>query len=154
MTGSPELKAVSETGIVAPMVRCAPADTGAVRAGGLNARSRRHWARSRQRNWLTVQRGRITTVPLGPRAALVHTALGLGRWRDDTRILFRQVAAARYNLIDHAANGQPITHYPSVVGSRGYDYGSRFRADDAEAREERWSAGDPSDAGNEEQAST
>lgn len=83
--------------------------------------------------------GRITTVPYD-RAALVHTAWDLGVG-DDTCIWFWQQVGREIHLIDYyAANGQPITHYLSVVGSRGYDYGSHFVPHDAEARE-RWSAG-------------
>ena len=81
---------------------------------------------------------RITTVPCD-RAALVHTAWDLGVG-DDTCIWFWQQVGREIHLIDYyAANGQPITHYLSVLQSKGYDYGQHFVPHDAEARE-RWSA--------------
>jgi len=83
--------------------------------------------------------GRIAAIPRD-RAALVHTAWDLGVG-DDTCIWFWQQVGREIHLIDYyAANGQPITHYLSVLASRGYDYGQHYVPHDAEARE-RWSAG-------------
>lgn len=83
--------------------------------------------------------GRIAAIPCD-RAALVHTAWDLGVG-DDTCIWFWQQVGREIHLIDYyAANGQPITHYLSVLATRGYDYGQHYVPHDAEARE-RWSAG-------------
>jgi len=82
---------------------------------------------------------RITSVPLD-KAGLVHTAWDLGVG-DDTCIWFFQTIGREIHLIDYySTNGQPITHYLSVLSKRGYDYGKHFVPHDAEARE-RWSAG-------------
>lgn len=82
---------------------------------------------------------RITSVPYD-RAALVHTAWDLGVG-DNTCIWFWQSIGREIRLIDYyTASGQPITHYLSVLRSKGYDYGSHFVPHDAAARE-RWSAG-------------
>lgn len=81
---------------------------------------------------------RICSVPVD-RAALVHTAWDLGVG-DDTCIWFWQSVGKEIRLIDYYANrGEPVTHYLSVVRSKGYDYGSHYVPHDAEARE-RWSA--------------
>lgn len=81
---------------------------------------------------------RIGSVPVD-RAALVHTAWDLGVG-DDTCIWFWQQVGQEIHLVDYyQANGEPVTHYLSVLARKGYDYGKHFVPHDAEARE-RWSA--------------
>lgn len=81
---------------------------------------------------------RICSVPVD-RAGLVHTAWDLGVG-DDTCIWFFQTIGREIRLVDYyQANGQPVTHYLSVLSQKGYDYGQHFVPHDAEARE-RWSA--------------
>lgn len=81
---------------------------------------------------------RVGSVPYD-KAALVHTAWDLGVG-DDTCIWFWQTVGREIHLIDYYANrGQPITHYLSVLASKGYAYGHHYVPHDAEARE-RWTA--------------
>lgn len=78
--------------------------------------------------------GRITRVPYDG-AALVHTAWDLGVG-DDTAIWFWQQVGREVHLIDYyASNGQPLTHYLSVIASKPYRYGKHYAPHDAQGRE-------------------
>jgi phage terminase large subunit len=78
--------------------------------------------------------GRITRVPYDG-AALVHTAWDLGVG-DDTAIWFWQQVGREVHLIDYYAdNGQPLTHYLSVMASKPYRYGKHYAPHDAQGRE-------------------
>lgn len=78
--------------------------------------------------------GRITRVPYDG-AALVHTAWDLGVG-DDTAIWFWQQVGREVHLIDYySTNGQPLTHYLSVIASKPYRYGKHYAPHDAQGRE-------------------
>lgn len=78
--------------------------------------------------------GRI--CPLPHRADLpVFTGwdLGIG---DDTSIWFAQRVGGHIHLIDHyATNGEPASHYVSLVNSKPYNYAEHILPHDADARE-------------------
>jgi hypothetical protein len=78
--------------------------------------------------------GRIGKVDHDP-ALPVHTAwdLGIG---DSTAIWFWQIAPNGIRVIDYyEANSQPLSHYASVLASKGYTYADDWVPHDARARE-------------------
>lgn len=87
----------------------------------------------------TAQReGRITSLP--QRKDLpVFTAWDLGVG-DDTSIWFAQRVGGWIHVIDHyATNGEPASHYVSLINSKPYTYAEHFLPHDADSRE--WGGG-------------
>lgn len=77
--------------------------------------------------------GRITSVPYDPMYP-VSTVWDLG-YSDDTVILFYQVVAGEYRIIDHyETNGQTLSHYADYLRLKPYKYDRHWLPHDAQAR--------------------
>jgi phage terminase large subunit len=65
----------------------------------------------------------------------VYTAWDLGVG-DDTSIWFAQRVGGWIHLIDHyATNGEPASHYVTLINKKPYNYASHYLPHDADARE-------------------
>lgn len=74
--------------------------------------------------------GRITIVPYDA-SALVTTAWDLGA-DDSTAIWFAQIVGLQVRILDYYENnGQPLSHYASIVKAKPYAYGDHILPHDA-----------------------
>jgi phage terminase large subunit len=86
---------------------------------------------AKELGWARAQK-RITSVPYDP-ARPVSTAWDLG-YGDSTAIWFYQTQGTTIRIFDYYENhGEPITHYLSLLKSKGYHYETAIMPHDADS---------------------